>query len=257
MTLDDRERIAEAFARARREGTSLSRYPGPMPDSLDEAYAIQRRAVELLGLPVLGWKIARLSDAEAERWGVPRIFGPVCRMWDCGEGEAQVPLISGGYSAAEAEIQLQLGAGAAEPGAATAPIGDLVDSIRLGIEVAGSPYRDINAHGAAVTISDFGNNLGIVLGSRCGPRTAISSLLVRSTLDERTVGSGSVGETPFEALVFLSSEAPRRGWTLKPGQWVSSGAITGAHPVAPGQHFAAIAELDSEVIGTSASFASN
>lgn len=254
MTADDRERIAEAFAGARRGGTALARYPGPLPESLDEAYAIQRRAVELVGLPVLGWKIARLSEAEAERWGVSRIFGPVCRVWEAGDIHPQVPLIASGFSAAESEIQLRLGGGGSELPAATSAPGEIVDSVRIGIEVAGSPYREINAHGAAVTVSDFGNNIGVVLGPPCGSLDDVARLSVRSILDGETVGSACAGEAPLEALRFLLTEAPRRGWSLQPGQWLSSGAVTGGHPVMPGQQFSAVAELDGGTSKASASF---
>ena len=49
--------IARAFVEARNAGTGLPDYPGALPQSLDEAYAIQERAISLFGAPVVGWKV--------------------------------------------------------------------------------------------------------------------------------------------------------------------------------------------------------
>ena len=39
---------------------------------------------------------------------------------------------------------------------------------------------------------------------------------------------------PFGAVRFLLEHAARRGLPLAAGQWVSTGAVTGVHPVKPG-----------------------
>jgi 2-keto-4-pentenoate hydratase len=40
---------------------------------------------------------------------------------------------------------------------------------------------------------------------------------------------------PLGAAAFLFGLAARRGFALSAGQWISSGAVTGVHPVRPGQ----------------------
>ena len=44
---------------------------------------------------------------------------------------------------------------------------------------------------------------------------------------------------PFGAVRFLLEHAARRGMTLEAGQWVSTGAVTGVHPVKPGDRVVA------------------
>src|SRR3546814_3533064 len=69
----------------------------------------------------------------------------------------------GGFAAAEAEVLLRFG----DVGARDYTIDDVMDSIaetHTGLEIASSPFIGINAHGPAVTASDYGNNKGLVLG---------------------------------------------------------------------------------------------
>jgi 2-keto-4-pentenoate hydratase len=50
------------------------------------------------------------------------------------------------------------------------------------------------------------------------------------------VGAGEVrGDDPLDALVFLLENLARRGRTLKAGQLVSTGAVTGVHDIRIGQ----------------------
>jgi 2-keto-4-pentenoate hydratase len=45
---------------------------------------------------------------------------------------------------------------------------------------------------------------------------------------------------PLGAARFLFELLGRRGIAVTPGQWISSGAVTGVHPVAPGAFVEAI-----------------
>ena len=228
-------RIAESFVAARAERRALAEYPGPLPQTLDEAYAIQLEAIGLQGRRVKGWKVARLPPDIAGKWGAERIAGPVFDLWEADGGEPIVPVFEGGYAAAEAELQLQI---RTIPECKAPELEDAIESIgtvAIGIEAAGSPYAGINAHGPAVTVSDFGNNAGLVVGP---PTTPPFDRKVSSLLNGKLAGEGVAAE-PFEAARFLFDLAARNGLPVSPGQWISAGAITGAHPVAPGDHFEA------------------
>jgi 2-keto-4-pentenoate hydratase len=65
----------------------------------------------------------------------------------------------------EAEFMLHVAVGFTGPvpqdDAATLAI---LDDVRIGIEIASSPYPRINLDGPPVTVSDFGNNYGMILG---------------------------------------------------------------------------------------------
>ena len=228
-------RIAESFVAARAERRSLAEYPGPFPQTLDEAYAIQLEAIGLLGRPIKGWKVARLPPDIAGKWGVDRIAGPVFDLWKADGGEPIVPVFEGGYAAAEAELQLQI---QAIPECKAPELEDAIQSIgtvAIGIEAAGSPYAGINAHGPAVTVSDFGNNAGLVLGPLIAQPF---DRKVSSLLNGKPAGEAVAAE-PFEAARFLFDLGTRYGLPIFPGQWISAGAITGAHGVRPGDRFEA------------------
>ena len=116
---------------------------------------------------------------------------------------------------------------------------DWVDEVRIGLEVASSPYAAINVDGPCVTVSDHGNNAGLLLG-RLRRSTEWGRLddIVSLEIDGREVGRASTAtmlDGPFGAAAFLLRNLSDRGIDPQAGWWVSSGAITGVHEIAPGQ----------------------
>jgi 2-keto-4-pentenoate hydratase len=211
---------------------------------MDEAYAIQKQAVALIRRPVLGWKVARVHPDLVARWGEERLVGPAFTLWDCVEGPPAIPLIDGGYAAAEAEFQLQVRAVPQGPSVTLASASEAIGAIRIGIEIAGSPYAEINRHGPAVTVSDFGNNMGLVLGPAVSLADANEAFgrEVTSYVQGQGVGTGAGADSaggPMEAARFLFELAGRYDLDVRPGHWISAGAITGGHPVAACDTFAA------------------
>ena len=109
-----------------------------------------------------------------------------------------------------------------------------IDRICIGIEAAGSPFADINRHGPAVTISDFGNNIGLVIGQEIvgWQPSKLREPAVTSRINGETVGTGALSDLlsgPFAAAQFLFSLAARRATDVRPGLDFL-GAVTGAHP---------------------------
>lgn len=209
---------------------------------MDEAYAIQNEAVALIGRPVLGWKVARISPELATAWGEERIVGPAFNMWNELEGPPAIPLIEGGYAAAEAEFQLQISAVPRDGSVTLAGASEAIGGIRIGIEIAGSPYPEINRHGPAVTVSDFGNNIGLVLGTAVSNAKEAFGSDVASYVQGQRVGTGMAagpGGSPIEAARTLFELAGRYDLEVRPGQWISAGAITGGHQVVAGDRFLA------------------
>ena len=121
----------------------------------------------------------------------------------------------------------------------------ILDDVRLGIEVASSPYAKINADGPLVTVSDFGNNHGVVMGPVLeGWRDLdLCAIVVRTEIDGVTAGEATAAtmlDGPYGAVRFLLENLSARGFDLSNGLWVSTGAITGVHPVVPGQRVTAV-----------------
>ena len=236
------EAIARAFVDARHAGSALNDYPGELPESLDDGYRIQERAIGMFGGRIAGWKVGRIPDALVEQHGTNRLAGPIfaAGVVHAGEGSAPVmPVFSGGFTAAEAEFLLRIGRlpDSFDREWTNEAIADYVDEIRIGIEVAGSPFPGINEHGPAVTISDFGNNNGLVVGALVEPDSGFIDWPVALTIDGIEAGTGTAAtmlDGPFGAVRFLFELAATRPLPLAAGQWISTGAVTGVHQVLPG-----------------------
>jgi 2-keto-4-pentenoate hydratase len=235
--------VAQAFVTARRAGRALADYPGAPPADLTAAYAIQDHAIRADGRPIAGWKVGRIFPPDDARLGSNRLSGPIfAESVVDGTGAAPVmPVFTGGFAAAEAEFLLHLapGHGGATPQTDEETLA-LLDDVRIGIEIASSPYPGINADGPAVTASDFGNNFGLVLGPRIADwrNTDLRSIGVKTTIDGETAGAASAAtmlDGPLGAVRFLMSNLAARGIAFDAGCWVSSGAVTGVHRVEPGQ----------------------
>ena len=236
--------IAHSFVAARNAAESPIEYPGPFPRSLEEAYRIQDLALAEDGGPVHGWKVGRIADADLPRYNANRLAGPIfARQVRQYEGRPlPMPVFAGGFAAAEAEFLLRIGSDVLprQLGYTMEEAAELVDVVHVGIEIASSPFPGINAHGPAVTISDFGNNNGLIVGAGIADwrRSGFERWPVTLAVDGVELGRATT-ETMLDGAVgavrFLLELLGRRGIALPRGSWVSTGAVTGVHEVEPGQ----------------------
>jgi len=242
--VQDHSRIAGRFLAARRAAEGLDDYPGNFPATLDEAYAIQDEAIARWGRPVIGWKVGRVPPPLIDRFGTDRLAGPIFAQKAAGAtgGPVEMPVFAEGFAAGEAEFLLRVGA--------TPPAGKmdysldeaagLIDAVHAGIEIASSPLGAINELGPIAVISDFGNNNGLVVGAELPDWRAsgFEDWPVTTLIDGAEVGTGRAAGFPDGAIGaarFLFELMARRGIALAPGQWISSGAVTGVHRARPGQ----------------------
>jgi 2-keto-4-pentenoate hydratase len=248
IALTDSRAAAEAFVRARRAAEVLPAYPGTPPADLALAYAIQDHAIRLDGRPVEGWKVGRINPPLDAQLGSNRLSGPIfsSSIVDAQDGQVPVmPVFVGGFAAGEAELLLHVAPGFSGPVPADdAQTRAIVDDVRIGIEVASSPYRGINADGPAVTASDFGNNFGLVRGASLANWRDLDlcSILVRTEIDGVLIGEATAAtmlDGPYGAVRFLLANLASRGIDRSGGLWVSTGAITGVHEIRPGQQLTA------------------
>ena len=240
----DLRSIAERFVTARRNASSPIDYPGAMPRALDEAYAIQDLALAEDGDRVVGWKVGRIGEADLADYDVDRLAGPIFARHvfeDCGWPTA-MPIFAGGFGAAEGEFLLRIGAGVPKDKLAytMAEAAALVEAVHVGIEIASSPFPGINQHGPGVTISDFGNNNGLIVGAEIPDwrNSGFERWPVSVLIDGVEAGRGTT-ETMLDGAVgavrFLLELLARRGISVPVGTWVSTGAVSGVHEVRPGQ----------------------
>lgn len=242
MPTEDAAVIADRFLAARRSASGLQQYPGEMPHTLEEAYRIQDAAIASWSRPIVGWKVGRVPADLTSRYGADRLAGPIFDSRPADGSELQLPVFEQGFAAGEAEFLLRLGR-APDPSRTTYTLDEVRDhivAVHVGIEVASSPLRTINELGPIAVISDFGNNNGLVIGPEIPDwrSSGFEDWTVTTRIDGAVVGTGKAASFPDGAIgaaKFLLELMAARGIALHPGQWISSGAVTGVHDARPGQ----------------------
>jgi 2-keto-4-pentenoate hydratase len=229
---------AAALLDARRSGRALAAFPAPVPATLADAYAVQRELCAALGAQVLGWKVGRIPPALVDILGAERLAGPVLQVADLdGEAPGDARVFAGGAGAIEAEVMLRLSAVPDHHLATDAEALAFVDAIRAGFEVASSPAPDVHDHAPYGIIADIGINNGVLLGPHLDA-DGFAGIEVVTAIDGVDVGTGrpcDVLDGPLGSLRFLVDLHLDGVIRLEAGQWISAGAITGVHPIAPGQ----------------------
>lgn len=241
--------IAEAFVSARRNAAALADYPGIEPADLADALAIQDAAIPLFGEVVAGWKVGRINSPWLEKLGANRLPGPIfaSRVQHAAHGMLSTgDIFHNGFGAAEAEFVFRLGA-APKSGTKELSLSEtagLVDAVFIGIEVASSPFPGINIRGPLVTISDFGNNNGLILGQEIPDwhNAGLIDWVISAKIDGVPVGEGRASafpDGPLGSVKYLVENLLSRGIKIEPGLLISTGAVTGVHEITSGQKFEA------------------
>ncbi|HET6868507.1 MAG TPA: fumarylacetoacetate hydrolase family protein [Solirubrobacteraceae bacterium] len=231
MTAQEIGRAARELWQAWSSGRPLAALPPDLhPRDLDEGYAIQRALDEEVG-PAAGWKIAATSKAGQDHLGAS---GPmVGRLYELERRETGSALSVSGMQmcSAEPEFAFVLAEDIA-PGAQPPSLEDLlaaVDSLVLAIEVPDSRFSDFTTVGVPSLAAD----------ARCGgffitgPSVAdwrsldLAAQPTRLECDGREVSAGSGANVlgdPREALRWMAGEVLGRGWPLRAGDIVLTGA---------------------------------
>lgn len=248
------EETAERFVVARQTAQGLDDYPGTLPATLDEGYAIQAAALARMTDPVAGWKVGRILGALADEFGCDRLAGPIFGSTvTTVDGDTAGLVFADGFGAVEAEFLFRIGTVPA-PGKTHFTLeeaADHIDAVHIGIEIASSPFVGINGNGPAVTISDFGNNNGLLVGPAVADwrSGAYADQVVTTRIEGETVGSGTASafhRGAIGSVAFLLENLIARDIAIEAGWWISTGAVTGVHPVRPGQ----VVETDFGPFGT-------
>lgn len=240
--------IATQFVAARLSGRALPGYPGHIPDSLTAAYKIQDAAIASFSQPIIGWKVGRIFPPLSDQFGADRLAGPIFSTTTQSGNDAPTGLIfADGFGAAEAEFLIRIGA--------DLPLGKQdytldeaaaqISAIHVGIEIASSPLPSINELGPAVTISDFGNNNGLIIGPpiEAWQTSRFAEWDVLLEIDGSEVGKGAASsfpDGPIGSVRFLLNNLGSRDIAITAGTWISSGAVTGVHQVTAGQKVSAV-----------------
>ena len=242
-----REEIAaRRLANAWRSGTRIADLGDARPRSRDEAYAIQDAVTELLGLPVVGWKVGAATPAiMAERGLDEPIPGPLFGPRVCAS-PAQLPAAEFPAANLETEFAIQTLV-ELPPRRAPYQAADLaaVSELLAAFDLTQSRYSV--APDSLAEIADSGNSGGAVIGTPI-PEWRDRDLL-RVTVELRVDGSAPVAtysgawrRDPLDVFAWLANSLRRRGIALPAGTVVLTGSLTEPQPVGPGS--SAVARFD-------------
>ena len=112
--------IAAKFVSARRAGAALVRYPGDVPQSMQDAYWVQDLAIAQTSDAIAGWKVGRVFPPLSTEFGCDRLAGPIFKssvqfapqIARAVRDVNDVPqglIYADGFGAAEAEFLLRIG----------------------------------------------------------------------------------------------------------------------------------------------------
>lgn len=238
---DDAASIAATFVDARRRAVPVPDYPGAVPASLDAGYLIQDHAIALNGGTIAGWKVGRIWPPNEGLFASNRLAGPIFAsgVVEAGEVPNVMPVFVGGFGAVEAEFIYALGdVDPVKTEYSLQEAAAVVASVHVGIEIASSPLAAINELGPAVTVSDFGNNHGLIVGPAIADWRNVDDWPIEVTINGVSAGTGFARDFPdgtLGSVRFLLELLARRGIAVPAGTLISTGAITGVHSIAVGQ----------------------
>jgi 2-oxo-3-hexenedioate decarboxylase len=246
-------RLADELLAAH-DRTALVALPSARPGglALDEAYAVARQLAELRiarGERPLGWKIGFTNRSIWDRYGVHApIWGPV---WDTSAAlldgtETTVSLA--GLSQPRLEPEVVFGfARAPSAGMSLAELQGCLAWVAHGFEI-------VHTHCAGWrftlpdTVADFALHGRLFVGPRVSARDwptladDLAAMRVELLCDgvSRDHGVGSVVlDGPLQALRqwidAMATTTP--AWRVVPGEMVTTGTLTDAWPLSPGQHW--------------------
>ena len=243
--IDEPSRELDAISRrlvaARTNAEALADFPGTLPATLEDAYAVQTAYIGRWPDDISGWKVGMVPEAFREQLAAERLAGPIFKssVYDIEPGATRsMPIYSGGFAAVEAEFVLRL-ARTVEPADrvySDEELVELVSALHVGAEIASSPMAEINNLGPCCVVTDFGNNAGLLVGPSVPDWSTLplDSLTATVSVDDAVVGTASaaaIAGGPLGALRFLLGLCATRKLVLEEGTFVSCGAVTGIHDV--------------------------
>lgn len=226
---------------ARQSGALIPRADVAAVTSRDEAYAVQTAGAEASGLTRAGWKIAATSELAQQLLGVPGpSIGPLFA-----EHVSVSPATAGAKTAHQDAVECEFAfvIGQDLGGADTVSKEEIVaatDKAMIAIEIVGCRFEGgFPEAGAHLCISDFSFNVGFVQGPEIldWRHVDLSQAPAAMHLNGEQVAAGTGADVmgdPVEALRWAAEEAARIGMPFKAGDIVTTGTMTGAVKVAPG-----------------------
>ena len=206
----------------------------------DRAYAIQklRLAHREQSSRRVGWKIgwSRLANPEDE---LDPVVGHVMedRLFPEGEPLSTRYFVEG-TTGAEAEIVFYLNKDLPGPEVSAEEVADAVEAVGVAMEFVSGRLTEPHKREHAVADNVYG--AGVVLGAKrfqldeVDFSGEVGQVEVNATIVEEGPATSIMGKDPFEALVWIANELPKRGMQLHAGDFVVTGTVCVPPPVKAG-----------------------
>ncbi len=236
--MTDLASIGRAIWSARKDGNVVPRDSAATVVDRGDAYTVQAAAAATSGLTRAGWKIAATSDLAQDLLNVDGpALGPVFAE-HIQQSPCSAVVQPNHGTAIECEIAFMM---ATTPHSASRhDVVACIDHAVVAIEIVGSRFDGgFQGAGTSICIADFAFNAGLVLGPRIvdGASIDFAGVAARAVVNGKVAAEGNgaaVMGDPITALCWAAEEAACLGLPLASGDVVSTGTMTGATPVSPG-----------------------
>jgi 2-keto-4-pentenoate hydratase len=243
----EHDALSEALYRARIERKPIPPLTDEHPSmtALD-AYQVQQgfvRRLEADGDRVVGWKLGLTSAPMQAMFGVSTPdYGPVLASFLVDDG-AELVVSDFISPKAEAEIAVLLNRSLSGPGCTALDVAQAVAGYAAAIEIVDSRIADWKIK-LPDTISDLASMGAIAVSSRLVPPGDwdLRLLGMAFTRDGEVIGTGAGAAalgSPLNAVAWLVRTLHGVGVGLEPGQFVMTGSLHAAVPMAAGSTYRA------------------
>lgn len=229
--------LARDLWEARRLGRTIDASRNDLPETKEDAFAVQEAILELSGLERVGYKVGSTSK-EAQRLlntDEPG-RGPLLASYVFAS-PARIPIVPEQAPQVEGEFAFRLGKDlpAREGEYAMSDVTAAIESVAGVIEVVGTRFAGgLPGKGRLLTTADCGVNIALAVGEWTAFRGQdLREHPVAMSINGEAKGSGTGSRAlgdPLNVLLWLANQQI----DLKAGEIIATGTCTGLDPVEPG-----------------------
>lgn len=232
---------AQLLINARYENKLITLPTQLEPKNLSEGYAIQNQVIKIIKTPQIGWKVAITNKNLMQKAGVTQpVSGPLFKKWVNNAPQTELhgtPTLYGFEF--EFAFKMNTSLPKKDKQYSLEEVKEAVASMHIAIEPVGTRYEAGPVKsGVNLFAADHGGNHSFVHGPAITnwknidlPNTEVIAYFDNIEVG-RNLGSNVLGN-PLKSLTWLTNHLIERGYNLKAGDWVTTGAIIGPIPVQP------------------------
>jgi 2-oxo-3-hexenedioate decarboxylase len=240
------EHIVYELFKAERDCIPVDKFVDQFPElDAELAYKVQERLIEKKckeeKTKIAGWKLGLTSRAKQEMMGVHEpSYGVLLENMQLFEGEpiSMKPFI---HAKIEPEIAFIFDKEVKGPFVSVTDILAATAYIAPAMEIIDSRYRNFQFTLPDV-IADNSSSSRYILGEKLYRVENVDLRLMGMVFKKNgeifaTSAGASVMGHPARAIAWMANKIAKKGQTIKPGEVVLSGALTGAVTISPGDHY--------------------